>query len=117
MTKYCENNVVCLNDGCKKPHYKTFTDRMKLSDLYNLETRMEMDSYKEPIKFGKATCRYHLLCFEKECYYNHSGYSLEGRKILIKKFKTLNNREKAKKKIDEDIKNIQAGKSVVWADM
>jgi hypothetical protein len=116
MTRYCPTNVICLNKDCNKPHYKIFTDRMKLSDLY-LEAKEEMEPHKELIKQGKATCRYHFLCFERDCIYNHSGYALEGRKILIKKFKTLCNREKAKAKIDADIQDIRNGITKKWADM
>jgi|688.fasta_scaffold41666_1 hypothetical protein len=141
-TYYCPNNVLCLDKRCKKPHYKTFTERMKLNDLY-LEAKEEMDTYMEPFKEDTATCRYHLLCFERECIYNHSCYALNGRKILIKKFKTFMKSEKAKVKsevvedtipvvepevvddirnrvkmeIEADIQNIRNGVKMSWADM
>jgi hypothetical protein len=89
---------------------------MKLSDLY-LEVKETMDIYNEPLKTGRATCRYHFLCFERECPYNHSGCALEGRKILIKKLKTSNNREKVKAKIEKDIEDIRKGITQNWADM
>ncbi len=117
MTRYCVNNVICLDKQCDRPHYKTFVERMKLSDLFLTEAKHDMDSFMEPLKHGRPTCRYHLLCFERDCPYNHSGYSLDGRKILIKKFKTFNNNLKAKNKIDKDIADIRAGKSVDWNDM
>jgi hypothetical protein len=115
---------------------------MKLNDLY-LEAKEEMDTYMEPFKEDTATCRYHLLCFERECIYNHSCYALNGRKILIKKFKTFMKSEKAKVKsevvedtipvvepevvddirnrvkmeIEADIQNIRNGVKMSWADM
>ena len=116
MTRYCAKNVVCLDEGCKKPHYKTFAERIKLSDLY-LEVKDAMETHKEPLKTGRATCRYHFLCFERECPYNHDGIALDGRKFLIKALKTSNNREKAKTKIDKDIEDIRNGKTMDWADM
>lgn len=116
MTRYCLNNVVCLNKLCIHPHYKSYDDRMILNQLYEM-SKDEMDLYMEPIKIGKPTCRYHYLCFERECPYNHNGYTLESRKIIIKLFKTHNNRERAKKRIEADIEAIKKGESMNWADM
>lgn len=116
MTRYCELNVLCLNEECKKPHYKTIEERQKLNELYE-EVKNEMELYMEPIKPRVATCRYHLLCFERECPYNHSGIALDGRKKLIKRLKTFSNQEKTKKRIDADIADIRNGKTSNWADM
>lgn len=114
MSNYCVNNVVCLNAACSERHYKTFEERLTLSQLMKPE---EMALYMEDYKPLMPTCRYHLLCFERECVYNHSQIALDGRKLLIKAFKTFNNKEKAKKKIDADITKFRCGHRNKWEEM
>ena len=108
MTNYCKENVVCVNSACRERHYKTFEERLILSQLIKPE---EMALYMEDYKPSMPTCRYHLLCFERECVYNHSQVALDGRKLLIKAFKKHNNYQKAKAKVDADIERYRAGAS------
>lgn len=117
MPNYCQHNVICLNQACKGLHYMSFDNRKVLNDLYVEIPAEEKEKNKEEVKKERWTCRYHLLCFEKDCTNNHSGLSQEGRKILIKKFKTYNNREKARVKIEADIEAIRRGETKDWADM
>jgi hypothetical protein len=114
MTNYCKENVICVNNACKERHYKTFEERLILSQLIKPE---EMTLYMEEYKPSMPTCRYHLLCFERECVYNHSQIALDGRKFLIKAFKNHVKHEKAKTKIETDIANIRAGQTSRWEDM
>jgi len=76
-----------------------------------------LQGFKEEIKKNSFTCRHHMLCYEVECPYNHSGVSQEGRKLIIKDFKTYVQKKKVAEKIKEDIKKIKSGDSQDWADM
>jgi len=114
MTNYCENNVICVNINCMERHYKTFEERLVLRQLMKPD---EMALFMEEYKPSMPICRYHLLCFERDCHYNHSGVALDGRKPLIKAFKTFNNKQKAKKKIEADIQKFQSGEINRWEDM
>ncbi len=117
MTKYCRDNVICLNGKCQRPHYKSFEERKVLANLYlelEEEPRQFKEEHMEPIVASKPTCRYHLLCFERECEFNHSGYALDNRKLLIKAFKNHNKREKAKQVIESDMEKKRCGESTSW---
>lgn len=117
MTKYCRDNVICLSETCQRLHYKSFEERVVLANLY-LKLKEEPCQFKaehmEPIVASKATCRYHLLCFERECVFNHSGYALDNRKLMIKAFKEHNKREKAKQVIEADMEKKRRGESTSW---
>jgi len=84
--------------------------------LYD-ELTGEMLEHKEEVKPKTANCRHHLLCYEVDCPYNHSGIAQEGRKKLIKAFKSHIQAKKAAEKIKKDIAAIKAGESQAWADM
>jgi len=123
MTKYCRDNVICLNGKCQRPHYKKFDERQVLAELFsklNGEDGSDcqiMAEHMEPINLSKATCRYHLLCFERECGFSHSGFALENRKLLIKAFKKHSNQMKAKCVIEDDMTAKRLGKSTPWVEM
>ena len=117
MPNYCRNNVICLNESCKFLHYKSIEERKILNDMYLEIPEEDKTKNVEMVKKGQWTCRYHLLCFERDCTNNHSGLSLDGRKILIKMFKTYNKHEKARIIIEKDIESIRNGEKRDWADM
>ncbi len=114
MTNYCKRNVVCVDAACSEYHYKDINERRIISGLIKID---ELSLFMEDYKPSMPTCRYHLLCFERECQYNHSNVSLDGRKKVIKAFKTYNNKEKARMKIEADIAKFRAGEKTCWADM
>lgn len=114
MTKYCKENVICVKANCPERHYKDFQERRIISGLINID---DMAFYMEDYKPSMPTCRYHLLCFERECIYNHSQISLEGRKKVIKMFKNYQKHEKAKKEIEADIAKYQSGEKKLWTEM
>jgi len=126
MSTYCRFNVICINSSCKARHLnkysltptKDFTpeDRSVVKKLYD-ELTGEMLEHKEEVKPKTANCRHHLLCYEVDCPYNHSGIAQEGRKKLIKAFKSHIQAKKAAEKIKKDIAAMKAGESQAWADM
>ena len=126
MSAYCRFNVICVSSSCKARHLnkysltpnKDFTSehRVVVKKLYD-ELTGEILAHKEEVKPKTANCRHHLLCFEVDCIYNHSGVAQEGRKKLIKAFKKHIQNEKAAAKIQNDIELIKSGESVDWNDM
>ena len=126
MSAYCRFNVICVSSSCKAHHLNkysltpskdfTFEHRVVVKKLYD-ELTGEILAHKEEVKPKTATCRHHLLCYEVDCKYNHSGVAQKGRKKLIKAFKDHILDEKAASKIQKDIELIKSGESVKWADM
>lgn len=95
---HCPNYISCADVDCRLHHYHNFNplQRIKVASLIN-EVADEMFLHIETEKTSSTPCYFGLLCFHThtDCGLSHSGVSLSGRKILIKKVKQM---EKATKK-------------------
>ena len=111
MPNYCNQNVYCVDEKCKKLHYKTMDERQKIANIVD-EKKEEMELFMEEVNSKTWNCRYHLLCYEATCKNNHSGYGLEARKIVKKALR----REEQKEKIAKEIEGKKNGEKLVWAD-
>ena len=91
MSYYCGENSFCVNENCRQLHYKSFFKRQVIAKIMKAN-KDEIDKYLEPIdpKIWR-NCQQHMLCVHdaKDCNYNHGGYALEARKIIIKEFEEL----------------------------
>lgn len=77
----------------------------------------EMFLFVEDPKVGKQTCQYHMLCYEVECPYIHSGIAQGGRKLFRKALNDLQKKERAKVKIEADMAKHREGTNEKWEDM
>ena len=112
MPNYCRMNAFCLNENCRFPHYKSFTERQVIAKIME-ENKEEMEKYLEPINPKIWNCQQHMLCYHNadDCKNNHSGYALEARKIVRKALKAHEKREK----IAREIQAIKT-KPMNWGD-
>jgi len=95
---HCPNYISCADINCSLHHYHNFSplQRIKVASLIN-EVADEMFLHIETDTKSSKPCYFGLLCFHNssDCGLSHSGVSLTGRKILIKKVKQM---EKLNKK-------------------
>jgi len=94
---HCSNYISCADFNCGLHHYHNFNlvQRIKVAGLIN-EVAEEMFVHIEPERRVSKKCHYGLLCYhnERDCEKCHSGVSLLGRKILIKKVKEMERESK-----------------------
>lgn len=112
VKSYCEANAICT-DYCRKNHY--FSPKQR--QLHKSLMTDEMFLFVEEVKEGKQTCQYHMLCYEVDCPYNHSGIAQGGRKLFRKALKDVEKRERAKVKIETDMAKHREGIHGKWEDM
>lgn len=94
----CPNYISCLNMNCDLRHYHNFNTNQRniVHSLIN-ELKDEIFLHVETENTFSTPCYFDLLCYHNntDCCRSHSGVSLTGRKILIKRIK---NEEKKWKK-------------------